>query len=346
MERHAEEQMYMPELVFGHLCTSSNYNYNDSRHGLGVQLANIFSTHFRVECLDTHRRKRFRMEWERNMRTRHKPVVTVAVVGCRSPVRDYTEITFRPDLERFGMEGLDKDIVALLTKRVYDIAGCNPGVKVTLNKRPIRLQGGFEAYVGLYLNCKKSGRPRVPHVFRQIDARWSVCVALSESGQFQQVSFVNSVCTSGGGVHVDQAYASLRRELAPIINRENSASAKATADHVASHVWLFINCRLPAPVFDSQAKGKLMSHRPVAGGALWQLPDDYVRQGSAPLPRVGQQPMSTLSLLLTCCSRSCRVRSVNGMHHSGARGCHDAAPSGPPVGCRPTWQGNGPSQVG
>ncbi len=281
---HAEEQIYTPELVFGHLYTSSNYSDNDDdgRHGLSAKLANIFSTHFRVECLDNHRRKRFRMEWEHNMRTRHEQVVTdVAPNGDHA--LDYTEIAFRPDLERFGMTCLDKDTVALLTKRVYDIAGCNPTVTVSLNERPIRLDD-FEEYVGLYLDCKKSGRPRVPRVFRQIDERWSVCVALSESGhEFQQVSFVNSVCTSGGGVHVSRVYESLVKQLAPLIDRKNKNRCKDTSGHIAGHVWLFINCRIPAPAFDSQTKEKLMSHRPVDGRALWQLPDDYVRQGSASL---------------------------------------------------------------
>jgi DNA topoisomerase-2 len=281
---HADEQMYTPELVFGHLYTWSNYGHGDEeetggRHGLGTKLANLFSTHFRVECLDSQRRKRFRMEWEHNMSSRHEPVVTdVAPAGDRSLARDYTEIAFRPDLHRFGMEGLDKDTVALLTKRVYDIAGCNPSVRVFLNKRRIRLDD-FEAYVGLYLNSD----PRVPHVFRQIDDRWSVCVALSESGQeFQQVSFVNSVCTSGGGVHVNHVYESLWSKLAPLIDRKNKDGDKVTSGNIAGHVWLFINCRIPKPAFDSQTKEKLMSHRPVEGGALWQLPDDYVRQGSPP----------------------------------------------------------------
>ncbi len=148
---------------FTHLYTSSNYNDDDheetgGRLGLGAKLANLFSTHFRVECLDSQRRKRFRMEWEHNMNTRHERVVT-DVAPKRAHARDCTEIAFRPDLQRFGMEGLDKDTVALLTKRVYDIAGCNPTVMVYLNKRPIRLQGGFESYVGLYLNHKKGGGP-------------------------------------------------------------------------------------------------------------------------------------------------------------------------------------------
>ena len=36
---------------------------------------------------------------------------------------DYTLVTFKPDLPRFGMAALDGDTVALLSKRVYDMAG-------------------------------------------------------------------------------------------------------------------------------------------------------------------------------------------------------------------------------
>ena len=47
---------------------------------------------------------------------------------------DYTKITFKPDLERFGMTHLDSDIIALMKKRVYDIAGTTPkNLKVILN---------------------------------------------------------------------------------------------------------------------------------------------------------------------------------------------------------------------
>lgn len=36
---------------------------------------------------------------------------------------DFTKITFKPDLARFGMHTLEPDLVALLSKRVYDMAG-------------------------------------------------------------------------------------------------------------------------------------------------------------------------------------------------------------------------------
>lgn len=61
----------------------------------------------------------------------------------------WTRISFRPDLSRFGLSHLEHDVVALMKKRVYDIAGCTPGVKVFLNgdKLPIR---NFKDYVSLY----------------------------------------------------------------------------------------------------------------------------------------------------------------------------------------------------
>lgn len=46
---------------------------------------------------------------------------------------DYTCISFQPDLSKFKMESLDRDTVALLTRRAYDIAGSTKGVKVFLN---------------------------------------------------------------------------------------------------------------------------------------------------------------------------------------------------------------------
>jgi DNA topoisomerase-2 len=58
-----------------------------------------------------------------------------------------TKITFKPDLARFGMEKLDTDIVALMTKRVYDVAGCNPTVKVYLNDERIMLKYEFNSIV-------------------------------------------------------------------------------------------------------------------------------------------------------------------------------------------------------
>jgi DNA topoisomerase-2 len=46
---------------------------------------------------------------------------------------DFTKITFSPDLTKFKMETLDKDIVALMSRRAFDVAASTRGVKVYLN---------------------------------------------------------------------------------------------------------------------------------------------------------------------------------------------------------------------
>jgi DNA topoisomerase-2 len=54
--------------------------------------------------------------------------------------KDFTCVTFSPDLAKFGMTTLDRDIVALFTRRAYDVAASTRGVKVYLNgkKLPVR----------------------------------------------------------------------------------------------------------------------------------------------------------------------------------------------------------------
>ena len=54
--------------------------------------------------------------------------------------KDFTCVTFKPDLERLKMESLDSDTVALLTRRAYDIAGASRGVTVILNGEKIKVQ--------------------------------------------------------------------------------------------------------------------------------------------------------------------------------------------------------------
>ena len=51
---HATEKMYVPELIFGTLLTSSNYDdeqkkVTGGRNGYGAKLCNIFSTNFTIE---------------------------------------------------------------------------------------------------------------------------------------------------------------------------------------------------------------------------------------------------------------------------------------------------------
>ena len=56
--KHTEYEIWVPELIFGELLTSSNYNDDEVRivggvNGLGIKLTNIFSKSFTVETADS-----------------------------------------------------------------------------------------------------------------------------------------------------------------------------------------------------------------------------------------------------------------------------------------------------
>ncbi|RUP45793.1 hypothetical protein BC936DRAFT_147722, partial [Jimgerdemannia flammicorona] len=71
---------------------------------------------------------------------------------------DFTRITFKPDLAKFGMETIDDDLEALLKKRVYDLAGCVKNIKVFLNDERIKIKN-FKQYVEMYLKGTYGGGP-------------------------------------------------------------------------------------------------------------------------------------------------------------------------------------------
>nr|DAD29697.1 TPA_asm: hypothetical protein HUJ06_031165 [Nelumbo nucifera] len=203
VEIHQEEGVYVPELIFGHLLTSSNYDdtvkkTTGGRNGYGAKLTNIFSTEFIIETADGKRQKKYKQVFSNNMGKKSEPAIT----KCKGS-ENWTKVTFKPDLAKFNLTHLEDDVVALMKKRVIDLAGClGKTVKVELNGQRVPVKS-FLDYVNLYLQSASKSRPEpLPRITEKVSERWEVCVSLSE-GQFQQVSFVNGIATIKGGTHVD-----------------------------------------------------------------------------------------------------------------------------------------------
>lgn len=200
IQMHKEQGCYVPEMIFGQLLTSSNYDDNQKkvtggRNGFGAKLANIFSTKFIIETADSKANKVYRQVFKNNMGTKEDPEI-----GPNPQKLNYTQITFYPDLKKFKMNCMDPDTVSLLTKRAYDLAGVSDSkVKVMLNGQRIEVKN-FVDYTDLYLGNKENSD--LPKIVEKKTDRWEVICSLSD-GQFQQVSFVNSICTAKGGTHVN-----------------------------------------------------------------------------------------------------------------------------------------------
>ena len=240
---HKDQKQYVPEVIFGNLMSGSNYNDDEDRlvagtNGLGSKLTNIFSKEFIVSTSDGS--NQFDQRFFNNMRDRNKPQV-------KKSTKRFTEISFTPDLEKFGMSEIDNDHFKIIEKRVYDIAGCNPTLKVYLNGSLIDVKL-FEDYIKFYTN----------ETFFETnkDKSWSVGVAISEQG-FQQVSFVNSTETYDGGNHVDYILNQIVSELRDFFQKKHKVDVKPS--ELKNHIFLFINSTIVNPSFSSQTKEKLIT---------------------------------------------------------------------------------------
>ncbi|KZT24682.1 type II DNA topoisomerase [Neolentinus lepideus HHB14362 ss-1] len=263
IEIHSREKIYIPELIFGHLLSSSNYDDEEKkltggRNGYGAKLANIYSHEFTIDTADKSSGQKYKQTWTDNMSKVGKPKITKNGRG-----EEYTCVKFKPDLQRFGMDSIDDDTVSLLKRRVFDLAGTIKDVKVSLNGERLKIKN-FKHYVEMYLNSavasaeEASGgaaqaKPTVIH--EQIDTRWEVAFSVSE-GTFQQVSFANSIATTKGGTHVNYIADQIAKNLMAAITKKNKG-ATVKAPQVKNHMWIFVNALIENPTFDSQTKETL-----------------------------------------------------------------------------------------
>ena len=126
--------IWIVALILGELLTSKNYNKSGKttggKNGFGAKLANLFSTWFKVETVDHIRGLKYVQEFKDNMKIKGKPKITK--VKCKP----YTKITWITDFEKFDIDGYSKDMVKLMIRRVYDIAGTtDKSLNVYFNKK-------------------------------------------------------------------------------------------------------------------------------------------------------------------------------------------------------------------
>lgn len=246
VEMHAEHHVYVPQMVFGELLTGDNYDDEEERvvggrNGYGAKLANIFSTRFCLETIDSKSGRRYTQTWSDNMSKVSKPQIYSA--GKR---KDFTRVTFRPDFAKFGLVGFTPDIRALLHKRVYDLAGTTASdVRVYLNGARLSVQN-FKQYCSLYVD-----RPLVHEILNE---RWEICVTMSPDQQPQQVSFANSICTIKGGEHVKYIADAISKG---IVSHRSFNDLAVRPFMIQRSMFVFVNALITNPSFDSQTKETL-----------------------------------------------------------------------------------------
>lgn len=279
IEMH-EEGVYVPELIFGTMLTSSNYEgdrHEAGRNGLGAKLCNIYSVFFSVDIGDGVNGIRYTQTWEKNMSVRGEPQFE----EYQGP--DYVLVTFTMDFERFGYQQYPDEAFNLYARHCADISFTSK-VKTTFNEIVFDVSN-IKNYATLYFGNavdrslvhyqyapgikapKKKGTILAADGFSLPNVELIV-IDTPDAGEC--VSFVNFLMTKNGGVHVQAAIKAVSTLVVNIVNTEKpTKSAKAekrgpkiTIADVKPHISIILSVRVVNPKFAGQMKSSLNAPTP------------------------------------------------------------------------------------
>lgn len=220
--KHDEEGIWLIELIFGHLLTSSNFDddttrYTGGRNGYGAKLTNIFSKRFTVTSCDPVNNLEYSQTWRNNMSICDEPVIK----KYRLKSGKFT-VSFDPDMSRVPSFQIDS-----LKEIAIDSGLWVP--KVYFNGELV--SGNLDQF---------GSGPKISQ------GNWEIIVGRSTDG-FKQHSFVNGIRTSKGGTHVDYIVSEISKALGHRVSQ------------IKPHLCVCVKLTIDKPVFSSQTKNELES---------------------------------------------------------------------------------------
>jgi len=268
---HPEYKCWVPQMIFGELLTSTNYDKNEKKlvggkNGYGVKLANIFGKELTVSTVDATRGKKYTQTWKNNMTVVEPPKIT-SVKG-----KPYVSIRWTPDFGRFGMPNkIPEDLVQVLRRRATDLA-MTVGKEVKVHwkrdaeKTTIKCRD-LGVYAGEYVST--------PVVHAVINDRWTVAVADTPSEKFFSVSFVNGIWTSKGGTHVEYVTNQVVSHIVDYLETKKKIKVKPSL--VKENLAIFVTSQIENPSFTSQTKESLTT-KVSAYGSTCKLPEEFLKK--------------------------------------------------------------------
>ena len=284
-------QEYVPQMVFGTLLTSGNYDDSKrrtlrGRNGYGAKLTNIFSTRFEIDIGDGLNGKRYQQLWENEMLIRHEPVITPYTGD------NYVQVSYDLDFNYFGYEEYPEVAFHLFARMALE-ASFTSKEKVVFNGINLHYPL-IENYAKLFQyvnrNNEQYEQGKLPkHI---VSYKWgpnvqtvdkkgtkyptnhkamptAEVIVLDTPHNGKIISFVNGAECVNGGAHVNDALNSVCsgviKEINDIINHNKDKDKDKSAyvgnlnvSHVKEHLTIIIAYRVDKPIFEDQTKTKFV----------------------------------------------------------------------------------------
>ena len=265
---HPDHKVWIPQMIFGELLTSTNYNKDEKKlvggkNGYGVKLVNIFAKHMNVHVQDAGRQLSYMQTFRDNMTKVEEPVIK------KSKSKSNVQIDWTPDFARFGMTSITEDMQHLIERRVYDLAmTLGKDVKVSWNGTPVKCKNLTEYAKGFL----PSGSCVV---YESPNERWHVAIADSPTDKQFAMSFVNGIWTSKNGTHVDAVTSQVVNHVVEYL--ETKKKIKVKPGLVRDNLAVFVTAMIENPSFTSQTKETLTTKQSAFGSSP-KLSDDTLKK--------------------------------------------------------------------
>lgn len=256
IEEHPTEKVFIPEMIFGHLLTSGNYNKEEEKivggkNGYGAKLTNIFSHEFSIETRSPRHGLKYSQTWNDHMLNCSKPVKKQDKAS-----KGFVKITYTPDLSRFIGLDLDSMLSVLHTRAIEIAALAGKEVKVSWNGETIATNT-FEKYVKLFV------KDEATLAYERCSDRWEIAAVLTrtlfddedDASDEKHVSFVNGINTKKGGKHVETVSKHVLGDFCEVAKKKRKIDIKPA--QLKDSLMLFVNATIVNPAFDSQTKETL-----------------------------------------------------------------------------------------
>ena len=266
---HPEHKVWIPQMIFGELLTSTNYNKDEKKlvggkNGYGVKLVNIFAKEMKVVIHDKARKLLYQQTFADNMTKIGKPEVTTPK---KKPDVLSVGIGWKPDFARFGMTEITNDMKRLIERRVWDLAmTLGKDVKVTFNGELVKCRSLTEY-------AKAFGCETV--VAESPNDRWNIVVSDTPVDKQFSMSFVNGIWTSKGGTHVDAIVSQVVNHVVEYLDTKKKIKVKPGL--VRDNLAVFVTAMIENPSFTSQTKETLTT-KMSAFGSSPKLSDDTLKK--------------------------------------------------------------------
>lgn len=264
-----KENIFIPQLLFGYLRTSTNYDDTKERNvsgmnGIGAKGTNIFSEYFKIDIVSNN--KQYLQTFKNNMADVEKPIIKVV-----KNKQSYVKIEFKPDYKRFGLTELSEDMQQLFKKRVYDVAFYLMNkVKVYFNDQLINIKS-FDDYINLYFKDKES-----KNIVKFQNKKWKIALIYDSNCGFKNISIVNGLTVNKGGNHIKHIINQILNSetgVVSLINKKHK-DLKIRPAYIKDNITLIVSCIIDKPKFNSQSKEELTNNITKTNGV--QLPEEFM----------------------------------------------------------------------